>query len=273
MVVMSFDIDNSHVLYGLGVVLGVFTVLYFGLEVILSLSPATKSFLLLAGSAGFFILADYLKTDIIETVLYILSGTTYLVFTGYTLLRFELGSELTFLFLAASSALFIFLGYRVSEKGLGVDRERYKQLLTGLAAISAVLLVFDVLGAQPEHNLQLDEQVELSAGEEAVIGTYTVGNNFLLPRDANPRRYSSCIFNDGERVRRTYSSIDWPDREPGMLYSGDSVQGNITASIHEVSVEHENETVNVSGTYSIGLQNSCPQTAEGNQVVVVEERD
>lgn len=270
---MAFDIDNSHVLYGLGAVLGVFTVLYFGLEVILSLSPATKSFLLLSGSASFFVLAGYLKTDIIETVLYLLSGFTYLVFTGYTLIRFELGSEITFLFLAASSALFIFLGYKVSEDGLGIEGERYKQVLAGLAAVSAVLLVFDVLGAQPGHNLQLDDEVELSAGEEAVIGTYTVENNFLLPRDAEPRRYSSCIFSDGERVRRAYSSIDWPDREPGMLYSGDSVRGNITASVQEVSVEHENETVNVLGTYSVELQDFCPENVEGNQVVVVEEED
>lgn len=267
---MTYDIDSSHILYGLGAVLGVYTVLYFGLEVILSLSPATKSFMLVAGSAAFFLGAGYLETEKVSNILYGFSGFSYLVFTGYTLLRFDFSSEMTFLFLGGSSALFIYLGYRVSDGGLGFERSDYRKAVTGLVAVAALLLVFDVLGAQPQHNLDLKETVELESGEN-VVGTYTISNSFLLPRDADPKRYSTCVYAEGEREMRSFSGVEWQESSPNMLYSGDSVAGNLTARVPNVEPRHEEgQQVNISGTFKVEQRDSCPETVDGKKVVVAE---
>ena len=267
---MAFDLDSSHILYGLGAVLGVYTVLYFGLEVILSLSPATKSIMLVAGSAAFFLGAGYLETEKVSNILYGFSGVSYLVFTGYTLLRFDFSSEMTFLFLGGSSALFIFLGYKVSDGGFGFERSDYKKAVTGLVAVAAVLLVFDVLGAQPQHELKVKEKVELETGEN-VVGTYTISNSFLLPRDADVRRYSACVYSEDEREIRSFSSVEW-EESPKLLYHSDSVKGNLTVRVPQVEPRREEEQMNLSGSFEVEQMEECPDSVEGKKVVVAESR-
>lgn len=268
---MSFDIDSSYILYGLGAVLGVYTVLYFGLEVILSLSPLTKSFMLSVGSAAFFLIAGYLETERVSNIFYGFSGVSYLVFTGYTLLRFEFSSELTFLFLGGSSALFIFLGYKVSDGGLSFEHSDYRKAIAGLTALAALLLVFDVLGAQPDHEIDLQDSVDLENGEN-VVGTYTISNSFLLPRDADPKSYSSCIYSQGEQWEASFSSVEWQEDSPKMIYSGDSVVGNLTARVPQMEPRHEEEkeVANISGSFEVEKRDECPESLEGKKVVVAE---
>ncbi len=210
------SINRVTLLYGVGIVLGVAATAYFGFQLLEDLSPATTSLLLLLGFVGFALAGLGVEAETLDTVLYALAAGSYLVFVGYTLAAFELGDGAAFLLLAGSSGLFIALGYLAHEGRLALERRYVRIGLVIVSLLGVFLVAVDVTGAQPTHDEAFEESVEIPAQGDAVrLGTITVENGFLLPREAEIPRYSVCIY-----PGRDVAPLRYEPRSTRFLLSG-----------------------------------------------------
>ena len=259
---MDFEIDESRMLYGLGAFLGVVAILYFGQEIILGLSPTIKSFILFSASVFFLGAAEYVRQGLLRTSLYFFSVFSYLSFLVYIFMRFSFSSEETFLILALSSIAFIALGYLKSEREYELDQDQSRKLLGVIAALVALTIVFDVMGAQPEYELELKDSVEVVEGERTYFGQLVIKNDFLLSRNVEASSYQGCLFAE-DYDRGVYLSPDAPD-----LISGDTTSRfNLTDTI--VS---RTENVTVSGNYTVRRE-ECPSEPEPGVIYIYEDDD
>jgi hypothetical protein len=261
---MDFKIDEAKLLYGLGAFLGIVSIIYFGHELILDLSPTVKSFILLSSTVMFLGAAEYVKHGILKSSFYIFSAFSYLSFLVYIFARFSFSSEQIFLILAASSAVFIGLGYLRSEKGYEVNREQAKKVLGGVMVLVAIAVVFDVLGSQPEYSLELHETVEVVEGEEFDIGVLEIQNDFLLSRNVDSPTFRGCLFiKEGHDGRNIYVNPD----EPGLVKGSTTERIPLTEDAHYERSEDQNVTI--SGNYTV-VNEECPSEPEERTIYIHE---
>jgi len=191
---MRKGLSSSSAFYVLGMLFGLFTILYFGMEVILEISPVVKSAILFLTSVTFFA-GTGLTVSKWSIPLYFLASISYLIFVPYTLLRFDFGSAATFLILAGSSAVFLAAGYMISEKEIQIPEKKAKYLVTAGTILIVGLFIFDISGPQPEINLELRNSAEMTDRQETALGTVRVTNEFLLPRAFETPNYRACTQN------------------------------------------------------------------------------
>lgn len=259
---MDYKIDESKLLYGLGAFLGIIAIIYFGHELILDLSPTIKSFILLSGTVMFLGAAEYVRHGFLKSSFYIFSAFSYLSFLVYMFSRFSFGSEQIFLILAASSAVFIGLGYLRSEKGYEITQDQAKKVLGAVVALVALAIVFDVVGAQPEYNLELNETVEVVEGEEVEIGVLEIKNQFPLSRNVDTPRFGGCIFfEEGQDGRNLYVS---PDAE-GIIEGSNTKRLPLTERVRS----QRDQNVSVSGNYTV-VNEECPSEPEEKTIYIHE---
>ncbi len=260
---MDWKPDNSYIMYGAGVLMSVVTLLYFGSSFIFRLSPVTKSILLAVLTGLLFLASVSVSRKLIDTVFYILSAVSYLVFLGYTLLKFQPGQGVVLLSLAVSSVLFIAAGYLVSERGIEVSSGRARKLASGLGLIAILVLAFDVTGAQPEYRLDLDESVEVSMDSKTKVGELEVVNRFPLQRDIDLPRYDGCLYTPEKRP--LYVSVERP---PEDVAAGNSVS-RLAIEVREIR-RMEGET-SVNGSYRVEQAEDCPDASDERKMVLVKE--
>jgi hypothetical protein len=266
---MDFDFDNSSVLYVLGAILGIVAVLYFGGEVILRFSPVVKSALMFLGFVTFLIAANAVRTAILDTAFYLLSVTSYVAFLGYTIGKFDLGTDGTFFALAVSSALFLSLGYVVRETEFGLQPAHAKITLGVILLVVAGLVAFDVVGAQPQYTLQLKDEVNVTAPGKVELGTATVANRFVLSRNLDPPEYEACLYTPRKHVVQIYMDPTYGG-QPDVLDSGDVRETEIgihVPKLGEREDEGESEPANL-GTIPVKQRDDCPETSETSRIVV-----
>ncbi len=259
---MDLGIDNSYILYGAGVFLSVVTLLYFGASFIFSLSPVTKSALLGFVTLLLFISAVSLSKKLLDTVLYILSAASYMVFLGYSLLKFRPGESVILGALAASSALLIGAGYIVSEREIDLGWSRGKKIAAGILLASLLLVAVDVSGAQPVYSLELNDTVNISGTGETTVGAVEVRNSFFMPRELEVPRYDGCLYTP-ER-RSVY--VDREDPERGIVEGG--TVARLKLSINRVP--RTEEGIDVSGVYRVQRMEECPESLPDRRLVIVE---
>lgn len=258
---MKLQIDESRMLYGLGAFLGVLTILYFGQQLILDLSPAIKSFILLSSTVSFLAAAEYVRPGVLRTAFYIFSGFAYLSFLLYIFTRFSFTSEQTFLVLAVSSASFIVLGYLKGQRDLQMDDELAWKMVAVMVSLVAVAILFDVTGSQPDYSLELEDSVEVIEGREIVFGQMIVENDFILSRNLESVSYTGCLFREGENERGVFLGPDMPR----LIGGGETLRFNLTDTFR--SRPDENTTLN--GNYSVA-RGRCPIDPEPNTIYIRE---
>jgi len=253
---MDFEIDESKLLYGLGAFLGIVAIIYFGHELILDLSPTIKSFIFLSATVMFLGAAQYVENDILKSSFYVFSAFSYLSFLVYMFARFSFSSEQIFLMLAASSALFIGLGYLRSEKEYEIAKDQARKLL-GLITVFVVLsVVFDITGAQPEYRLDLNETVEIVEAKEFEIGVLEIQNDFLLSRNVDTPTFRGCLFIKEDRDDRAiYINPDAGEIIPGKT----TERIPLTENAHYE--RHEDQNMSISGNYTV-INEECPSEPE-----------
>lgn len=241
---MRKGLASSTAFYVLGMIFGLFTILYFGIEVILEISPAVKSAILFLASITFFSGTGLTDSKWGNIPLYFLASTSYLIFVGYTLLRFDFGSAATFLILAGSSTVFLAAGYLVGEKEIRIPEKKAKYLVAAGLILIVGLFLFDLSGSQPEVSLQLRDSVNLTQGEETAVGTVTVSNSFVLPRAFEVPNYRACTQN---------SRVDiYTEKE------GDTVPGKQKVDINLKARYYVPETENLTGkVYQVRETGEC----------------
>lgn len=261
---IDYIFDESRLLYGLGAFLGVISILYFGHELILDLSPTIKSLTLLSGTVVFLSAAEYVRHRVLSFSFYVFSAFSYLSFLTYTFAKFQFSSEQIFLTLAASSVVFIGLGYFKSERGYELDSDQAKKVLGAVAVLVAAAVVFDVTGAQPEYSVELHEKVEVVEGQEFEIGVFEVRNDFLLSRNVETPAIRGCVSVSEDYERNIYIRPD-----TGSVISGGSTE---TVSLKENLRSRHDENITVSGNYTV-VEGECPSDPEEKTIYVHEGDD
>lgn len=275
---MNLDVDSSKVMYFVGGLLGVVTILYFGAEIIVDMSPTLKSMVLLMAFAFFLVAAQRARSGSLDSVLYVLSAGSYIVFLWYTVSRFDLTENHVFLLLGASSLLFIGLGYAFREEHLDIDDRRARIGMAVLVVLAMATVAGDALGAQPAAETEFDESFSLeevqSPGDRVVVGELTVTNDFPFSRYAEPPRHRGCLYPGGESFvlsradERGYSSSE-------MLLAGGSERSfGLTAP---ASAFYDRETDELEAAFEgvdeipIETADGCPEDGEEPKLVVVED--
>ncbi|MFB6114839.1 MAG: hypothetical protein ABEK04_00995 [Candidatus Nanohalobium sp.] len=247
---MDLGLDSSTAFYTLGVIFGIFTIIYFGIEVILEISPVAKSAILLLSSAVFFSATGLTASKWRNIPLYFMASFSYLIFVAYTLVKFQFGSVGTFLMLAGSSTVFFGAGYMVSEKDVEVPRDKARYLVIAGVLLIAALFIFDSIGSEAQVNLQLRNDVNMTYGSETALGSVHVSNSFVLPRSYELPNYGACLP-ESDRSISLYVE-DGKD----LVYKGQDVEMELKARYYP-EIERRNGTNKTWKTYSVVKTDEC----------------
>lgn len=264
---MDIELDSAAILYALGAVTGIAAVVFFGAEVAVALSPTVKAALLLAGFVAFLVAGLSLPVDLPAAVAYVLAAAAYLVSVGYTVSRFRPGSRVTFLLLAASSVLFVGLGYLVRERGLDLTRREAGAVVAVVLVAGAGLVALDAAGPDPAYRLELRDSANVTSGESVRVGTLVADNRFALSRTMDVPEYYACVYTPDRRAP-TRVDVDRyaSDRPPDLLRGGETRR--MAARIHvpyELSGERPEDgpppRVTL-GVVPIGTSTACPPASD-----------
>lgn len=221
---MDIELDSSKILYVVGALLGIATIIYFSAEIIVELSPTLKSGILLLGFVFFFTTAQYTHDTLLDLVMYVLSAGSYIVFLAYTIIRFNLSENEVFLLLGASTILFVGLGYALHEKEFRLKRKHARIGMVALVLLTVVGVGFDFLGSQPTVETEFRSDISIegidSAENRVTLGEVTVQNSFVLSRTAELPNYHACVLPTNEIQTLSYRAQDDMAVSRNMLLSG-----------------------------------------------------
>lgn len=274
---MKLDVDSGKILYGVGVVLALAALAYFLQDLVFDLSITVKAALLFLAFVGLFVAGTAVDRDVLDAVAFVLSGATYVAFLVYVVWRYAVGETGIFLLLAASSALFIGLGYLIRERDPRTPVRVAGYVVGAILLVSVALVAVDAAGGGVSYDLATnetasvgppadrdypDEQAYVSA--EVRVGTVTATNEFVFRRALDFPDVSGCVVGtDVTDERSGYVSYQSPSYDrPGAIGGGDSLSMPVVADV-PVSV---NATEPVS--FAVERRATCPERADRPTVVV-----
>lgn len=251
---MDVNVDPTRLLFGVGALLGIAALVYFGFEVIAALSPTVKAAALFLGFVAFLAAAQGVE-DAMETLTYVLGAGSYIVFLIYTVGTFEVSTDGVFLLLAASSGLFVALGYVIGVRERSFDDRHARLVVAGVLVVLALLVVVDAVGAQPTVDRRYEDTVTVPSIEDreprramaqggTAVGTLTVANGFVLSRTADLPRTRVCVApmdremtlryrHDGSTARGDVLLGGTERREYGMLVAPDVFINRSSGGLHD----------------------------------------
>jgi hypothetical protein len=265
---MDLDFDESWFLYGTGALLGVISILYFGLELIFDLSPTVKSAVLICSSAAFLLSGELTDSKLLRNSVNLFSGVTYLSFLIYVILRFNPSETSIFGLLAISSVIFTVMGYLRSRKGFELGYENSKKLLTGLGVFLALIIIFDVTGAQPEYKFELKEEVSVN-NSKIVLGDFVVENRFPLSRNIELPDYDGCLAYNQTMRDGIWIHFD----EEKMIAGGETENYKLKeqVKVRNIGERPLGETIRdneiITGNYTVKT-GKCPERPENMTVYI-----
>lgn len=266
---MEYDLERVHVLYGVGVFLGILSFLYFAFVLLEDLSPTVTAVLLFLGFLFFGTAGLFTRLGRLETVYYALSAGAYLVGVGYTITRFDLGDLAVFVLLAGSSMLFIALGYLSHMGRVRIDRKQARWAMVVIVVLAAGILGADVLGPQPGADLSLVDTVTVPArGEPVEIGTVRIQNEFVLSRLAERPRYHGCLYL--EERHRVPIRVDGLGREV-LLSGGEEITFRLLVRFENFEATEGESTMSglsPGDTVPVERAATCPEGTDETKLVI-----
>lgn len=267
---MALDFGREKFLYAVGIALGVVSVAYFGFRLFDQMSPVTTAAVLFAGFLVFLVAGVAVEAELLDVVAYGFAAGCYLVFVAYVLSRFDVGDGGTFLLLAASSALFVFLGYLAQEGRLELSRRRATLAVLVVTLPTLAVVGADVAGAGASASTEFDDSAEVpERGATTTVGTVTLVNPSFLPQEADVPRYRACAYLP--ELQPAPLVYDPSPRSP-LLDGGESRRFDL--ELPGVVFYTENgtrrEAVRDRERVPVETAETCPERADGPKVVVVE---
>jgi len=273
------SINDETLLYALGVAFALGTLAFFARDVVFDLSITVTALLLFVAFAAFLVAGLTIDHDSLGSVAFAISGLAYVVGLGYVVTRYELSETGVFGLLAASTILFVGLGYALQEGRLTLDRPTARRLLVGLAVVGVVFVGADSVG-EMRSSVDLDEEVVLNgtmappdepivAGDQQV-GSLTVRNPTLFTRTIELPSLEGCLVGV-DTDRRRGVNLDY---EPRGYQLADRLDRNEerTAEIRLRFDLPANATV-TGQRISIERADSCAVTRSEPTLIVVESED
>lgn len=264
---MRFDVDPAKVLYVVGVVFGIAAVLYFARDIVFDLSITVRALLLLLAFVIFLVAAVGSERTAVVLVSSVLSAAAYLAFLGYTLSRFDVGADGTFLALLVSAALFLGLGYLVRERRISPSPRITRYAVAGVLLVAVLMVGVDVIVSDVGYDVTIEDEGVVDDGGEVVVGTLTVDNQFVLREPIDVPEAFACLFVPGmDEYDMRPQPVQYrvgEDRVP------DSVPGSSTITARMTVRLTDEEASAVDGRIPIERADTCPDESENPRIVVV----
>jgi len=251
---VKFEFDGAKVLYAVGVIFGVAALVYFARDLVFDLSLTVKALLFLVGFLALFVAASAVQRAGLDAVLYVLSAATYVAFVAYTLGRFDFGDTGVFVALAASSALFVALGYLHRERGLRTDAGTARRAVAILLVSATLLVAVDLAVGGLVYTAAVADETAVDDRQGVALGTVTAENGFVFRETTDFPRATACVYTDERR--------DQPVEYRGdadYWSTPDSVGGGGTAEVELWTwLTDEERTAVGNGTIPVERADSCP---------------
>lgn len=264
---MDLEIDPAKLLYAVGVLFGVAAVVYFARDLVFELSITVRALLLLLAFVVLLAAALVVARKTFVFVFAVLSATAYLAFIAYTLSRFDVGANGTFLALLVSAGLFLGLGYLVREREVKPSSTTARYIAVAVVVIAAALVGADAAASEVTYEVSIEDEATVDDRGGVVLGTGTVENRFVFREPIDPPQVLACIY---------IPAVEEYDMRPQPVrYSvgGDSVPDSIggadTMSVTLSARLNEEETATLDGPIPVERAESCPDPADEPRIVVV----
>lgn len=257
---MDFDFDSSYIIYGFGALLGIISIVYFGSEVILGLSPTVKSILLIFAFVLFFISGNR-TSRFLSIGFYMLSAASYVVFLFYMPSKFDFTTDQTFVLLALSSILFMALGYSMKQGKISIGSNWFWTAAAIIIGLALALVVFDTLSAQPGYSLDLKESVSFGESRETEIGHLEIRNDFVFSRDVDMPNYRGCLY-----LSKRFDVSVSPREHLDMIDGGETLRADLKSNAGRALAELNQTSIN---NIEVKEMESCPEDLTGPLLVVV----
>ena len=231
--------DESFVIYALGVLFGVGSILYFARDLLSSLSVTVKALTLYAVSVLTFGISVVLSSSIFTLILIIFCGFMYTATTVYVWKQYDLKKSGRFLLLAVSSILLLGVG-RSLQVDLFAD---YNSLLIGgIAAVPLILsLVLSIIDLREEtpitYEFEFQRQIADVCSQEQEIGTITVSNDSYFRREFNIPDLRVEVSDTDKGLRHDIGG-DITNNGVWTLRSGERVSGSILVFLEPLEQKH-----------------------------------
>jgi len=204
------SINGETLLYALGVAFALGTLAFFARDVVFDLSISVTALLLFVAFAAFLVAGLAVDHGSLGSVAFAVSGLAYVVGLGYVVTSYQPSETRIFGLLAASTILFVGLGYALQEGRLALDRPTARRVLVGLAVVGVLLVGADSIG-EMTSTVDLDDEVVLNGTMEPSdgpvvfgdrrIGSLTVRNPTLFTRTVDLPSLEGCLVGIDDRRR------------------------------------------------------------------------
>jgi hypothetical protein len=263
---MNYDVDPSTVLTAVGVVFAVAAVAYFARDIVFDLSITVRSLLLFLVFLALLVGALASARHSIVVIESVLAAAAYLVFLAYTLSRFDVGADGTFLALLVSAVLFLALGYLLQERDVSPSSGTARAAVVVLVLVGVALIGADVAASEVTYDVQIGEEATVGENGRTNVGTLTVTNEFFFREPVDEPRAFACIYMPGTEHEWRPQPIEYQVTD-GHLPNRISGAGTVKADMTVRLADDEQAAVN--GPIPVERVDSCPETAESQRILVV----
>lgn len=249
------SVNPSLVAYGFGTLFGIFAILYFAKDILLSLSLTVKSIIMFSVSLSLISLAVTTSNIAIAIVLFTIGGSGHAISSFYFLKWHNRERMGRFILFAFSSVLFILLGWLV---GSGMIDELTLQI-GGLFSITLMTLsvIASIVDWNEGDTVAYEVSISESVEESEVIGKVKIKNNSRFFRESFdvPNINGKFDINDLEdKLPIKVDSSDFRDNTR-TIASGDEIEMEIILNKGHLERRLKEDDINPSDKYYISVEN------------------
>lgn len=264
---MNLEVDPAKLLYAVGALFGVAAVGYFARDLVFELSITVRALLLLLAFVVLLVAALAAARHALVLVFAVLSAAAYLAFLAYTLSRFDVGADGTFLALLVSAGLFLALGYLVRERGVSPSPTTTRSVAVAVVLVAALLVGADVAASEVTYDVSMEDAAVVDDRGEVVLGALTVANRFVFREPIDVPQAFACIY---VPAMEEYDMRPHPVQyrvDDGRV--PDSVGGAGTITVTMTVRLSDEEAATVDGPLPVELADACPDAGDDPRIVVV----
>jgi len=260
---MDLDVGKSELLYIGSSILGAISVTIFSTGDSV-LSPVTKIAIMGLISGLFLLFGTYTQKKLETMLLYGLGAFTYIVGALYTVTKFDIGSDGSFLILALSAAIFAGLGHLITEGRKTLPRNKLRIGAAVILLLGLSVTLFDLSSPQVNYSTNLESEINLTETRETQVGTLLVQNNFMLPRSTDIPSYEACVYTPDRREASVHVDGEY---KLDLIAGGTVEELDLNIRAHPRQSEEEPEEL---GTFKVERAEDCPESSEQNKIVITE---
>ncbi len=264
---MNFEVDPAKILYAVGVLFGIAAVAYFARDIVFELSITVRALLLLLAFIVLLVAALAAARKTFVFVFAVLAAAAYLAFVVYTLSRFDVGANGTFLVLLVSAGLFLGLGYLVRERNFNPSPTSARFAVVAVILVAVALVGGDAVASEVTYEIGLDEQASVGDRGEVVVGTVTIENQFVFREPIDRPQALACIYvpamDEYDMRPQPVNYRVGDDRVPDSIAGAGTMTATMTVRLTD------EEAATIDGPLPIERAEECPDAADTPRIVVV----